>query len=106
MLDLCWVIFKTVVDLFRPRAALEAEILVLRQQIVVLRRGKPGRLQFSAVDRVLLGWICHLFPKARGALAIVRPDTVVRWHRVGLRCYWRFKSRRRVGHPGVPRSGS
>src|ERR1043166_4747948 len=78
MLDLCWVIFKTVVDLFRPRAALGAEMLVLRQQIVVLRRGKPGRLPFSAVDRVLLGWVCHLFPKARGALAIVRPDTVVR----------------------------
>jgi hypothetical protein len=78
MLDLCWVIFKTVVDLFRPRAALEAEILVLRQQIVVLRRGKAGRLPFSAVDRVVLGWVCHLCPKARGALAIVRPDTVVR----------------------------
>ena len=102
MLDLCWVIFKTVVDLFRPRAALGAEMLVLRQQIVVLRRGKPGRLPFSAVDRVLLGWVCHLFPKACGALAIVRPDTVVRWHRVGFRCYWRFKSRRRRGHPGVP----
>jgi hypothetical protein len=67
MLDLCWVIFKTVIDLFRPRAALEAETLVLRQQIVVLRRGKSGRLPFSAVDRVLLGWVCHLFPKARGA---------------------------------------
>jgi|SoiMetStandDraft_2_1073263.scaffolds.fasta_scaffold79098_1 transposase InsO family protein len=102
MLDLCWVIFKTVVDLFRPRAALGAEMLVLRQQIVVLRRGKAGRLPFSAVDRALLGWVCHLFPKARGALAIVRPDTVVRWHRAGFRCYWRFKSRRRRGHPGVP----
>jgi transposase InsO family protein len=102
MRDLYWVIFKTVVDLFRPRAALEAEILVLRQQIVVLRRGKPGRLPFSGIDRMVLGWVCHLFPTARGALAIVRPDTVVRWHRVGLRCYWRFKSRRRRGHPGVP----
>jgi hypothetical protein len=84
MPDLCWAIFKAVIDLFRPRAALEAEILVLRQQIVVLRRGKPGRLSFSAVDRMVLGWVCHLCPKARGALAIVRPDTVVRWHRVGL----------------------
>src|SRR5262245_54478875 len=102
MLGLCWVIFKTVVDLFRPRAALEAEILVLRQQIVVLRRDKPGRLPFSAIDRMILGWVCHLCPKARGALAVVRPDTVVRWHRAGFRCYWRFKSRRRRGHPGVP----
>jgi hypothetical protein len=101
MLALCRMILWAVVDLFRPRAALEAEILVLRQQIVVLRRGKPGRLPFSVIDRMLLGWVCNLCPKARGALAIVRPDTVVRWHRVGLRCYWRWKSRRRRGHPGV-----
>jgi hypothetical protein len=65
MLDLCWVIFKTVVDLFRPRAALGAEMLVLRQQIVVLRRGKAGRLPFSAIDRMVLGWICRLCPTAR-----------------------------------------
>ena len=75
MLDLCWVIFKTVVDLFRPRAALGAEMLVLRQQIVVLRRGKPNRMPFRADDRFVLGWACHLFPKARDALAVIRPDT-------------------------------
>jgi hypothetical protein len=95
-------ILWAVVDLFRPWAALEAEILVLRQQIIVLRRGKPGRLPFSAIDRMVLGWVCHLCPTACGALAIVRPDTVVRWHRAGFRCYWRFKSRRRLGRPGVP----
>jgi hypothetical protein len=95
-------IFGTVVDLFRPRAALEAEILVLRQQIVVLRRGKPGRVPFSVLDRMVLGWVCHLFPKSRDALAIVRPDTVVGWHRAGFRCYWRWKSRSRPGRPGVP----
>jgi hypothetical protein len=77
-------------------------MLVLRQQIIVLQRGKLGRLPFSTIDRMVLGWVCHLCPKARGALAIVRPDTVVRWHRVGLRCYWRWKSRHRRGHPGVP----
>ena len=102
MLAFCRMILWAVVDLFRPFAALEAEILVLRQQIIVLRRGKPGRLPFSAIDRMVLGWVCHLCPTARGALAIVRPDTVVRWHRAGFRCYWRFKSRRRRGHPGVP----
>jgi transposase InsO family protein len=102
MLSLCRMIFGTVVDLFRPRAALEAEILVLRQQIVVLRRGKPGRVPFSVLDRMVLGWVCHLFPKSRDALAIVRPDTVVRWHRAGFRCYWRWKSRPRPGRPAVP----
>ena len=102
MLDLCRIIFWIVIDLIRPRAALEAEILVLRQQIIVLRRGRPSWVPFLAVDRMVLGWVCQLFPKAREALAIVRPDTVVRWHRAGFRCYWRWKSRRRQGRPGVP----
>ena len=47
MLDLCRIIFGIVVELFRPRAALEAEILVLRQQIIVLRRGRPSRVIIS-----------------------------------------------------------
>jgi hypothetical protein len=55
MLNLCRIIFWIVVDLFRPRAALQAEILVLRQQIVVLRRGKPGRLPFLTIDKMVLG---------------------------------------------------
>jgi hypothetical protein len=51
---------------------------------------------------MVLGWVCQLFPKTREALAIVRPDTVVRWHRAGFRCYWRWKSRPRPGRPAVP----
>jgi hypothetical protein len=102
MLDLCRIIFWIVVDLIRPRAALQAEILVLRQQIIVLRRGRPSRLSFFTVDKVVLGWVCHLFPKACDALAIVRPDTVVRWHYAGFRLFWRWKSRRRLGRPAVP----
>ena len=102
MLDLCRIIFGIVVDLFRPRAVLEAEILVLRQQIIVLRRGRPGRVPFLPVDRMVLGWVCQLFPKTRAALAIVRPDTVVRWHRAGFRLFWRWKSRPRPGRPAVP----
>jgi len=53
-----------VIDLFRPRAAVEAEILVLRQQIIVLRRARPGRVPLSAVNRIVLAWVCQLFPKA------------------------------------------
>jgi len=102
MLDLCRIIFGIVVDLFRPCAALEAEMLVLRQQIIVLRRGRPSRVPFLVVDRMVLSWVCQLFPKAREALAIVRPNTVVRWHRAGFRCYWRWKSRPRPGRPAVP----
>ena len=73
MLDLCRIISGIVVDLFRPRAALEAEILVLRQQIIVLRRGMPSRVPCLAVDRMVLGWVCQLFPKTREALAGLIP---------------------------------
>ena len=62
-------------DLLRSRVALEAEILVLRQQINVLRRANPKRLRFVSIDRLILGGVCRLFPKMYGALAIVRPET-------------------------------
>src|ERR1700726_143926 len=81
MLDLCRLIFAIVSGLLRSRVALEAEILVLRQQINVLRRANPKRLRFVSIDRLILGGICRLFPKMYGALAIVRPETVIRWHR-------------------------
>src|SRR5262245_12336169 len=99
MVSLMRLIFGLVVDLFRSRATLEAEILMLRQQINVLRRGKAARLTFITADRLVLSWICRLFPDACDALAIVRPETVVRWHRAGFRSYWRWKSR---GWPGRP----
>src|SRR5215217_3201040 len=99
MSDLIRLVFGLIADLFRSRAALEAEILVLRQQIIVLRRRKATRLPFTATDRLVLGWVCRLFPRTCDALAIVRPETVVRWHRAGFRSYWRWKSRRRSGRP-------
>src|ERR1700758_4574224 len=102
MFDLCKLIFGTVIDLLRSRATLEAEILMLRQQINVLRRANPKRLRFASIDRLILGGICRLFPKMYDTLAIVRPDTVIRWHRAGFRLYWRWKSRRRSGRPTVP----
>src|SRR3979490_1514102 len=101
MLDLCKLIFGTVIDLLRSRATLEAEVVVLRQQINVLRRASPKRRPFGAIDRLILGGVCRLFPKSYDALAIVRPDTVIRWPRPGFRLYWRWKSRRRCGRPIV-----
>ena len=98
MLGLIGLIFGLVVDLFRSRAALEAEIFVLRQQIIVLRRSKPTRLPFMTADRLVLGWACRLFPNARNALAIVQPETVVRWQRAGFRFYLALE----VGSPGGP----
>ena len=102
MLDLCRLIFGMVIDLLPSRVALEAEILVLRQQINMLRRTRPKRPAFISIDRLILGAVCRRFPEMYDALAIVRPDTVIRWHRAGFRSYWRWKSRRRRGRPTVP----
>jgi transposase InsO family protein len=91
-----------VVDLIRSRAALEAEIWTLRQQINILRRTVPKKFVFSAIDRLIFVGLYRLFPKICDALAIVKPDTIVRWHRAGFRSYWRWKSRPRGGRPTVP----
>jgi hypothetical protein len=102
MRDLCRLIWWALVDLFRSRAALEAENLVLRQQINVLRRTGPRRPAFSRADRLIFVSLCRWLPDVRSALAILTPDTVMRWHRVGFRAYWRWKSRSRGGRPTVP----
>jgi len=63
-------------DLFRSRAAIEAEILTLQQQIIVLRRTAPKKQSFGAIDRLVFVGLYRLFPRVRDALAIVRPATV------------------------------
>jgi hypothetical protein len=60
------------------------------------------KLSFSAIDRLVFVGLYRLFPKVCDALAIVKPDTIVRWHRAGFRLYWRWKSRRRGGRPRMP----
>jgi transposase InsO family protein len=102
MRDLCRLIGWMVVDLIRSRVMLEAEIWTLRQQINVLRRTAPKKLSFCAVDRILFVGLYRLFPNICDTLAIVKPDTLVRWHRAGFRSYWRWKSRHRGGRPTVP----
>jgi transposase InsO family protein len=102
MRDLCRLIGWTLVDLLRSRATLEAEIWTLRQQIIVLRRAAPKKLSFCTIDRLIFVGLYRLFPRVRDALAVIKPDTVVRWHRAGFRSYWRWKSRPRGGRPIVP----
>jgi transposase InsO family protein len=101
MTDLFRLFFAVLASLFKSRAELEAENLVLRQQVNVLRRRMPKRPALTNVDRLLFVWLHHWFPSTAGALAIVRPETVIRWHRVGFRAYWRWRSRSRVGRPKV-----
>jgi hypothetical protein len=94
---ICW----GVIGLFRSRASLEAEILTLRHQVNVLRRKSPKRLASSNVDRLIFAGLYHIAPRVLNALAIVEPETVIRWHRAGFRLFWRWKSRRRGGGPKV-----
>ena|SRR5215213_6398289 len=100
MKDLFKLIVGVLASLFRSRAKLEAEILILRQQINVLRRRAPSRPHLNNTDRFLFVWL-HWFPCVLGAIAIVRPDTIIRWHRAGFRAYWRWRSRNHVGRPRV-----
>src|SRR6202048_3467987 len=86
---------------FTRRARLEAVNLILRQQLVVLRRKSPTRVKLRNIDRLLLAWLYRLYPSLLDALIIVQPKTVIRWHRRGFRAYWRWKARRVGGRPGI-----
>ncbi len=98
----CSLVRSAVVGLFRSKASLLAEIIVLRHQLNIQRRHLPERQTFSATDRVIFAALYQLVPSVISALAIVKPDTVIKWHRAGFKSYWRWKSRRRGGRPSVP----
>ena len=82
---------------FKSRARFEAKNLVLCQQLSVLIRKLPKRLRLTNSDRLRLVWLYRLSPSILSAIQIVRPETVIRWHRGGFRVYWRWQSRRRDG---------
>ena len=87
----------------RSRAALQLEILALRHQLQVLERSRPGRVRLTRSDRLLWVWISHAWREWRTAVVIVKPETVIAWHRRGFRLFWTWKSRRRLGRPSVAR---
>jgi putative transposase len=84
----------------RSRAALHLEILVLPHQLQVLQR-RPRRVQLSMTDRWLWVMLARFWTGWRTALLIVKPETVIAWHRRGFRLWWAWKSRRRIGRPTV-----
>src|SRR6266540_3680937 len=86
-----------VANLFRSRRRLEVENLFLRHQ----QQRTPRRLHLRWVDRALFIWLYRRFPRILDAITIVRPETVVRWHRMGFAAYWRWKSRPRGGRPQI-----
>ena len=87
---------------FRNRLTLEFEGVALRHQVTVLRRQRPGRPRLFAADRLLWVWLYRIWPKILDAMVLVKPATVVQWHRKGFRLYWRRRSRP-LGWPGMSR---
>src|SRR3979409_2331195 len=102
MRDVCSLIWLALIGLFGSRASLQVEILTLRHQLNALRRKSPQRMTFSSIDRLVFAGLYRLAPGVLDALKIVRPETVIRWHRAGFRAYWRWKSRPRGGRPKTP----
>ena len=76
------------------------EVLALRQQVAVLKRQRP-RPTLTRLDRFFWTTLRHLWPRWSDVLLIVKPETVVRWHRAGFRLYWRWRSRQRGGRPRI-----
>ena len=86
----------------RTRASLQFEILALRHQLTVLQRNKKRQISLRAWDRILWVALARLWPDWRKAITLVKPETVISWHRRGFRFYWTWKSRRgRIGRPGI-----
>lgn len=87
-------------SLFVSRISLATEILILRQQLLVLNR-TVNRPKLCRRDRLF--WIClsRLWKNWRDALIIIKPDTVIKWHREGFRLYWRWKSKALIGRPPI-----
>jgi transposase InsO family protein len=102
MVSFLGLFLHVLVSPFRSRASLEAEIVFLRHQLNVLRRQAPTRPRLTTVDRLIFVWLYRLFPAVLSAGTIIKPDTILRWHRAGFRLYWRWRSRCRGGRPKVP----
>lgn len=92
MFNLFLLFFGALARLFQARRALLLENLVLRQQLVVLKRRHP-RPQLTLIDKVFWVAVRRLSSKWKQSLIVVTPETVVRWHRAGFRMYWRLISR-------------
>ena len=101
MIGLLWFALALLVSPFRSTARLEAENAVLRQQLIVLGRTCRGRARLTNSDRLFFVQLYRWFPSIIGVLQIIRPETLIRWHRAGFRSYRRWRSRNRGGRPQI-----
>jgi transposase InsO family protein len=86
---------------FKSKSRLEAENAALRHQLVVLRRKLKGRARLTNSDRWFFVQLYRWFPSILQVFTIIRPETLVRWHRAGFCHYWRWKSQRQGGRPPI-----
>jgi len=100
MIALLSFLLALLVSSIKSRSQLEAENAALRRQLIVLRRKVRGRAALTNADRWFLVQLYQWFPSILDVLSIIRPETLLRWHRAGSRRYWRWKSRR-GGRPQV-----
>jgi len=101
MIGLLYFVLAVVALPFKSKLRLEAENAVLRHQLIVLRRTLHGRVRLKNHDRWFFIQLYRWFPAILEVLTIIRPETLVRWHRAGFRCYWRWKSRPPGGRPQI-----
>ena len=101
MIGLFCFVLTVLASPFKSKLRLEAENAVLRHQLIVLRRRLHGPVRLTNHDRWFLIQLYRWCPSILTVLAVLRPATLVRWHREGFRYYWRWKSRRRGGRPQI-----
>jgi len=85
----------------KSRGRIAAENLVLRQQVLVLRRKHRGRVKLCGLDRAILAWLSRIVPAVADVIVVVKPETLLRWHRRGFWAFWRWKSGPAGGRPRV-----
>ncbi len=102
MQEIFTLLLSTIVTKIRRRAWLELEVLALRHQLVVLERRQTSRPRLTSADRLFWVWLYRLWPCCLDAVVIVKPETVIRWHRRGFRLFWRWKPDRDGGDGHEP----
>src|SRR6187399_733381 len=101
MIGLLCCVLAVLASPFKSKLRLEAENAALRHQLIVLRRKLRGRVRLANSDRWFFVQLYRWFPSILQVLTIIRPETLVRWHRAGFRRYWRWKSRPQGGRPRI-----
>jgi hypothetical protein len=101
MIALLCLVLAVLAAPFKSKSRLEAENAALRYPLIVLRRKVHNRVRLTNYDRWFFIQLYRWFPSILQVLTIIRPETLVRWHRAGFRCYWRRKSRPLAGRPQI-----